>query len=195
MKLSPGSRETDYIYFDIVNIEHPTMNRFLTTAAYIFLGSPLVAQDSLESMPHAELVERCIDAVDEEKDASQFAVELYSRERFHLGEENAAKGKRCLESVYGDSFVFTGRRFVSPERDARAKRVARELREANEKRANDLEAARRARVYELKKQQSAKESAYVAEVAKVCEEELARDRFRALTTPICGEIFKIRGLP
>ena len=195
MELTLGNSKIDYMQYEIINTEHFIMNRFSTTAAYIFLGSPLIAQDGLESMPHAELVASCLEAIEDGRDASQLAAELFSRERFHLGEENAAKGKQCLEAVYGDTFVFTGRRFVSPERDARAKKAARELREANEKRANDLETARRARAYELEKQRSAKEAAYVAEVAEACEEELTKDRFRALTTPICGEIFKIRGLP
>ncbi|MEP3686692.1 MAG: hypothetical protein ABJN05_06310, partial [Sulfitobacter dubius] len=86
--------------------------------------------------------------------------------------------------VYGANFVFAGWRYVSPELEARAKREALEQRKAKQRRADELARAVRA-----------KETAYVAAVAEACEREYKKDRFRALTTPICGEIFKVRGLP
>tara|TARA_R110002012_G_scaffold242977_3_gene417495 strand:- start:222 stop:704 length:483 start_codon:yes stop_codon:yes gene_type:complete len=160
------------------------MKKVSVAGLLIFMSAPLFAKDELKNIPHAELVANCIEVIDDGGDASLFAAELLSRERFHLGTENAAKGAQCLETVYGAPFVFAGWRFVSPELEARAKKEAQELRTAEQQKSSEL--AREVR---------AKEVAYVAAVAEACEREYTKDRFRALTTPICGEIFRVRGLP
>lgn len=147
--------------------------KILLAVATAFLCTPLWAEGDLSALSHSELVSNCVDVLDAGGDATDQAAELLSRSGFNLGEENTRKGQKCLGATYGAAFEFVGGRFVSPELQALALEDAEAKREA-------------ARQRELR---------YVEAVAEVCVEEYAADRFRALTTPICGEVFKAQGLP
>lgn len=82
-------------------------------------------------------------------------------------------GLRCLEHVYDASFEFSSGRFASPELDAMRQRRL------------ETEAA----------EQEDRERQYQAAVIAACRDEYAQDRFRALTTPICADVFRELGLP
>ncbi|MEO9631976.1 MAG: hypothetical protein ABJG14_16225 [Sulfitobacter sp.] len=149
------------------------MKVFHTVAALALVSGPLLADGDLSTLSHSELVNNCVQVLDEGQDASGHAAELLARDGFHLGEENRAKGKRCLEESYGTEFVFKGGRYVSPEREANAAKALEEARKAMRRR----------------------EIAYIGAVAEACIEEYTTDRFRALTTPACREVFIAGGLP
>ncbi|MCV6586448.1 MAG: hypothetical protein OIF47_13005 [Marinibacterium sp.] len=98
---------------------------------------------------------------------------LLERPRFNLSDERRALGAACLERAFGFPFVFSHGRFRSP-----AMRDAQEQAKA-----------------ELKRQRAEKGARYTAAVISVCFSEYEKDLFRALTTPVCAEVFKEMGLP
>ncbi|MEP0148505.1 hypothetical protein [Pseudophaeobacter sp.] len=132
-----------------------------------------LAETSIADLSHSELINVCIETLDKGEDAEIYAEELAQRSRFHLGAENNAKGKRCLEETYQTEFVFEGGRYHSPE----------------------LAAALERRAQLIKEQQQERERAYTEALAEACIREFDIDRFRALTTPVCGAVFKAIGLP
>lgn len=141
--------------------------------AIFFSASFSNAETSIAVLSHSELVNVCIETLDKGEDAEIYAEELAQRRRFHLGAENKVKGKRCLEETYQIEFVFEGGRYHSP----------------------DLAAALERRAQLLKEQQQERERAYTEALAEACISEFDIDSFRALTTPVCGAIFKAIGLP
>ena len=137
------------------------------------LGSPSLAQTSPSDLTVSELVNACAAALNEGVGAEVFAIELVQRNQFNLGPENRANGKKCLETVFEAEFFFEGGRYNSPELIAADARRQLEL---------ELEQAERERLYNLA-------------VVDACNTEYQLDRFRALTTPVCGLVFKSVGLP
>lgn len=115
----------------------------------------------------------CAKALDTGVDAEIYAEELVQRDKFHLGPKNKANGKRCLEEIYETEFFFEGGRYISPMLAASLQR--------------------RAQIAE--EQQQERERQYENAVIDACLNEYEIDRFRALTTPICGPVFKAVGLP
>lgn len=141
--------------------------------ALTLLATPSLAETSIADLSHSELVAACVEAINKGEDAEVYAEELVQRSKFHLGPENRAKGKRCLEETYQTEFVFEGGRYHSPE----------------------LAAALERRAQLAEEQQQERERLYTEAVAEACIQEYDIDRFRALTTPICGAVFKAIGLP
>ncbi|THH38662.1 hypothetical protein E4Z66_03580 [Aliishimia ponticola] len=141
--------------------------------AVFYSASFTLAETSISDLSHSELVKVCVETLDKDEDAEIYAEELAQRSRFHLGPENKAKGKRCLEETYQTEFVFEGGRYHSPELAA--------------------EFERRAQL--IKEKQQERERAYTEALTEACIREFDIDRFRALTTPVCGAVFKAIGLP
>lgn len=141
--------------------------------AIFFSASFTHAEISIADLSHSELINMCVETLDKGEDAEIYAEELAQRSRFHLGAENNAKGKRCLEETYQAEFEFEGGRYHSPE----------------------LAAALERRAQLLKEKQQLRLRAYTEALAEACIREFDIDRFRALTTPACGAIFKTIGLP
>ncbi|MDF3383339.1 MULTISPECIES: hypothetical protein [unclassified Sulfitobacter] len=150
------------------------MKTIAVAALVMFLSASFSqAETSIADLSHSELINVCIEALDRSENAEIYAEELAQRSRFHLGAQNRAKGKRCLEETYQTEFVFEGGRFHSP----------------------DLAAALERRAQLLKEQQQERERDYTEALAQACIREFDIDRFRALTTPVCGAVFKAIGLP
>lgn len=150
------------------------MKKEFLAAIYIcFVPAFLNAETTVVELSHSELIKECVEGLGRGVDVEEFAAELLSRKRFHLGQENENNGKTCLEAAYGAEFVFEGGRFSSP----------------------DLEAvlARRAALAVAKRQVN--ELLYQQALNEACIAEYTLDRFRALTTPECGAFFVINGLP
>jgi hypothetical protein len=143
------------------------------TLAVLTLTNPSFAQVSPSDLSVSDLANACIVALDEGSDAEVYAVELAQRERFNLGSENRAKGELCLETVFETDFVFEAGSYISYELIAADEQRLLEL---------EIEAAERELLYNLA----------VTETGMM---EYQIDRFRALTTPICGLVFKTVGLP
>ncbi|WP_353329197.1 hypothetical protein [Phaeobacter sp. NW0010-22] len=148
--------------------------RLVFAASISVLATSGLAQDlNISQLRHGDLIRDCVRELDEGKDGKRHASELLSRSQFHLGQENQTKGALCLSSVYGSKFEFIGNRFVSAEMDAKRKNSAAEIARKKASRRRD----------------------YLLALIEVCNQEYGQDRFRALTTPACGEIFSQNGLP
>jgi hypothetical protein len=160
-------KSADYSDVLLNNLESECMKVF-SFGVFVCGAYPLasMAQELVSELRVSDLVNTCVTALDGGGDAKPYAEELLSREGFNLGPDNRAKGERCLEEVYNVDFVLEGGKFSSPE----------------------LAAIRQA-------EQAERERRYDLEVVNVCFEEYHIDRFRALTTPVCGSIFKSIGLP
>lgn len=141
--------------------------------AIFYSTSFSLAETSIADLSHSELINVCVETLDKGEGAETYAEELAQRSRFHLGVENEAKGKRCLEETFQTEFVFEGGRYHLPE----------------------LAAALERRAQLIKEQQQERERAYTEALAEACIREFDVDRFRALTTPECGAVFRAIGLP
>jgi len=138
------------------------------------VATPVFPQNNdLSERNMSSLVNGCVEAIDRGEDASAYGSEVYSREGFRLGAESSAKGVRCLETVFGGKFEYKNNRFINPV---------------------EVEAAR-ASAEETQRLKSMKQKMYLDAVIDACISEYKTDRFRALTTPMCGDVFKELGLP
>ncbi|WP_170406405.1 hypothetical protein [Ruegeria arenilitoris] len=124
---------------------------------------------------HSDLIDQCLDAIerDDRVAVETMAEELLGRSGFNLGPESQDRGSSCLQSAYGLDFEFGGRRFYSQELLGAQAHMAE----------------RAASVLENQQEEFAKA------IVEACFLELEIDRFRALTTPACAEVFKTLGLP
>jgi hypothetical protein len=131
------------------------------------------AQGQTSDLPVSDLVQACVTALDQGADAETYAVDLSQREGFNLGVDNRNRGLRCLKAVFEYDFIFAGGKYSSPQMEME---VA--LQEA-----------------EMALQQAERDRLYGLAVTQACLTEYQTDRFRALTTPVCGAVFKSVGLP
>lgn len=145
---------------------------------------PANAQSDVKSLSHQELIQACLNALSANDPAERYAEELVGRSGFNLRVGNQLKGENCLKRVYGVPFEFKNNRFASP--------VLLEQMMLEEEERRKQRAVRKMRAQALRRE---REENYLTAVIQICIEEYSRDRFRALTTPICGEVFKVQGLP
>jgi hypothetical protein len=131
------------------------------------------AQDSLKTMKLNDLISSCLVELEREGSPEPFAGELLGRSGFALGEVNRARGAQCLTEVYGNKYEFKNGRFISPEAIREKENMLAAV--ALEKAANEAE--------------------YQEALISVCNDEFQKNKFRALTTPSCAQVFKERGLP
>jgi hypothetical protein len=156
----------------------------VATLVYFTLSVPVCAQSDLSTLTPNDLVTECKDALASGKETKAIVDEMLRRDEIPLGPTITYDALNCLKASTGKAYYYEDRQF----KDA-APKIAREK---LEKEARDGLAAKEA----LEKSLAAERTqAYLTAVVNTCEEEYHQDRFRALTTPICGEVFKARGLP
>lgn len=142
----------------------------------VALSAPVIASP-LPDMPTEKLIEICSnpDAPDAMK--SDAASELTFRDKLKLEGQQVEIALTCLHSVFGVAFTYNGFSVFSPDLDAAAAAKRKE------------EAAKRAQAA------VSREEAYLSALSQACYDELEVDRFRALTTSICAQVFVRDGLP
>lgn len=154
---------------------------FIRSVFFVFLlGSSSIAEESYDDLRLGELIDRCLVALGGNGDAVPFADELRARRNFNLGSANQQKGLQCLETVYSEQFSYEDRRFVSKTQVLALQKMVKD-----QKAREDALALRR----NLRRQ------AVLQALVEVCFEEYSRDRFRALTSQQCQEVFFETGLP
>lgn len=123
-----------------------------------------------------DLISICADtsmALETRQDAGAALTHI---DPLRISADQAEDAISCLHDIFGADFVYNGFAVYSPELDAEA---------ASEKRSQmELEAA----------SQKARREELSAAIKKSCFSELTDDRFRALTTPACQEVFLEFGL-
>ncbi|MDO6480969.1 hypothetical protein [Shimia thalassica] len=144
----------------------------ITTFALILFSAPSVAEATIADLSHSELVNGCHDALESQEDdrAIELAAELLERREFRHDGDTHKRGIKCLEIVYDDPFLFLGRGYSPIGTD----QVFPTLK--------------------LRRMQERHE-AFEQAVIEACILEYDVDKFRALTTPVCGVVFKAIGLP
>ncbi len=147
--------------------------------AFVTLSLPVSSQTDLSNAIPNDLANGCKEAVANGQNARSFVEEMLSRTDIPLGATAAYDATQCIRTVTGEKYRYENGRFLHSSVPTAQEQQARE---AAIKRQREKEAEQR-------------EQAYIAAVVQICLDEYNRDRFNALTTPICGEIFKARGLP
>ncbi|MGR3813386.1 MAG: hypothetical protein ACU0AU_04790 [Cognatishimia activa] len=154
---------------------------FIRSMFFVFLlGSSSIAEESYDDLRLGDLIDRCLVALEGNGNAVPFAEELRTRRNFNLGPTNQQRGLQCLETVYSERFSYEDRRFVSKTQVLALQKMVED-----QKAREDALALRR----------SLRRQAVLQALVEVCFEEYSRDRFRALTSQQCQEVFFETGLP
>ncbi|EDQ04344.1 hypothetical protein OIHEL45_15484 [Sulfitobacter indolifex HEL-45] len=170
----------------------------------------LRGEPQLQALSAAELIELCISAQANDEDGERYAVELESRLGLNLSGGEIIDGINCITREFDEIYRYSGDQFYSYEKPGKMNRAQAE-KQAEEERAVDellaeLDARKAAaeakRIDEewQKREQVRIEKAqrsrdYAAAVKRICKIEYYKDRFRALTTPMCTQVFLDSGIP
>lgn len=155
------------------------------------VASPALAQTELSAAIPNDLAKGCKEALENGQNARPFVNELLRRVEVPLGSTWGLEALLCINEVTGRKHRYVDRQFIDDDIIKEREQVAKD-REQQQR-----DAAQRARALQIERESQAekREQAYIFAVVQACQQEYDKDRFRALTTPICGEVFKARGLP
>lgn len=158
------------------------VHTFALLAALV--ASPTLAQSDLSAATPNELAKGCTEALENGQSAKPFVEELLNRADVPLGSTWGFEAVLCINKVTGEKYFYENRQFVTDS-------ILKELEQ------KERDAAQRAKSLQIEREAQAeqRELAYIGAVVQACLKEYKDDRFRALTTPLCGEVFKAQGLP
>lgn len=138
----------------------------------------LTAQASpLPTLSVEKLIELCSDPSSPSTMKSDAASELTFRDNIKLDEDQLSVALSCLQTEFGTAFTYNGFALFSPDFDTAAADANRLERESEEQLLET------------------RADAFSQELARVCFAELEKDRFRAMTTNACAQIFIRDGFP
>ncbi len=163
-------------------------NPLASALIFVTLSLPAYSKTDLSTAIPNDLAIGCNEALASGQDARPFVEEMLRRADLPLEKISAYRAMQCINTVKGDRYLYEDRQFVNVTLRLAQQQQAREKRLAVKQQDRESEA-------QLKLATLEREQAYIGAVLKVCVDEYNRDRFRALTTRICGDFFKARGLP
>jgi hypothetical protein len=168
------------------------------TATVLFgvcFSMPFSAHADPSKMLPYDLLISCKEALAAGNDAKPIVDEILRRDKMPLAATNVYEVLTCMQGVTGRTYRYDNQKFRDASREIEEEEASR-LAETK-RRSDEKQRAAAARVEKEVKEAAkrAREQEYLSAVVDTCNEEYFDDRFRALTTPICGEVFKSLGLP